>query len=107
MLTKNICRTQNAAYFSVKIVLRKVLIKINQQTFTYFLNEHVNVNWYRDYRAARWGVSYDLKTNTYIYDCWRPFCALIVLPIHHLSSDISTLPQQMLPVQMTDERVSA
>jgi len=44
MLTKNICRTQNAAYFSVKIVLRKVLIKINQQTFTYFLNEHVNVN---------------------------------------------------------------
>ena len=35
-----------------------------------------------------------------------PFLLFILLPVHHQSTNIATRPQHVLPVQMTDGRVS-
>ena len=51
---------------------------------------------------------YTLRHNwQYRCDLWRPLLPLQILPIHHPSTDISTRPHRVLPVQMMGERVSA
>ena len=73
--------------------------RINYLQLTYFLAGHVDANWYTYIPVEMHFMTHFQGITDNIYDFLRLFAPF--LPIHHPSTDVSTHPQWVLPIQMT------